>query len=40
MKRMAKKQSKVQNEMWNYVIIEINKENCKPFGSWRKVMRL
>ena len=26
--------------MQNYVKMEINQENCKPFGNGRKVMKL
>ena len=26
--------------MKNYIKIAINEENCKPFGNWRKVMKL
>ena len=39
-KKKKKKRSKIQNQMWNYVEIEINEENCKPFRNWRKVLRL
>ena len=24
----------------NYIRMEINEKNCKPFGNWRKVMKL
>ena len=26
--------------MLSYVKIELNEENCKPFGNWRKGMKL
>ena len=37
---MIKKQCKFQNEIKNYVKIEINEENCKSFVNAREVMKL